>query len=281
MQNNKRSVLVGTTLFIVALSIVSPADASKACGAPAQVSEVYPSTNVLPENLLRFYIYFSQPMARNDAAVEAIHIEDAAGDIVPGAFLPTRFALWSPDGKRLTLVLDPGRVKTGLAAHDAFGRALRRGMRYALVVPVALRDTRGCALTKPHRKAFTVIQADLSPPRPESWQIAVPRAGTRDPLTITLDGTYDHLSLAYRLRVRNSTGNVVAGSIRLADSDTTWIFKPRKTWAEADYTIAIGAQLEDLAGNRAGALFDRPAGRGAQPQQSGTLVLPFRASAMR
>ena len=274
----KRSLLLVTALLFVAPTPGETAHASAACGDPVHVAEVYPSADVLPENLLRFYVYFSKPMARR-AAVESIHIEDATGAVVSGAFLSTRFALWSPDRRRLTLVLDPGRVKTGLSSHDALGRALSPGRGYNLVIPESLHDVRGCALATPHRKTFTVTQADLSPPAPQSRRIAAPRAGTREPLSIKLDGSYDHVSLAYRLRVRNSFGEVVAGSIRLSSSETKWVFTPRSKWSENSYAVVVDPILEDLAGNRLGRLFDRPADRETHQQSVASHTLLFSPTA--
>lgn len=42
--------------------------------------------------------------------------------------------LWDPEGRRLTLFLHPGRIKRGVAMHEALGLALRPGRRYRLVV---------------------------------------------------------------------------------------------------------------------------------------------------
>jgi len=262
------------TTIVAAAIITSVVNRSEACEAPTIVAEVYPSTDALPENLLRFYVYFTKPM-RSRAAVETIRIEEAAGDAITDAFLPTRFALWSPDRTRLTLVLDPGRDKTGLAAHDALGRALRAGKRYDLVIPEGLRDARGCRLAETYRKSFIVTQADLSPPAFASWKISVPPAMTRDQLTITLDGPHDHISLAYRLRVQNSAGDVVPGAIELAEAETSWLFRPRTNWLAANYMVVIDPALEDLAGNRIGAPFDQPTGSVAIRQNKKNMPYGF------
>lgn len=268
-------VLVGAA-FLTASYMGSSAYASKDCEAPPRVSEVYPTGDELPENLLRFYVYFSRAMARRTEAIERVQIENAAGNIVTGAFLPTRFALWSPDRTRLTLLLDPGRVKTGLAAHQAMGRALRSGKRYTVVVPSTLRDSQGCALGATYRKAFTATKADLSPPTPSRWRLTPPPAGTLEPLKIALDGNYDHLSLAFRLRVKGPGGGVVAGAIGLLGSETSWSFRPRSEWAAANYTINIDPALEDLAGNRIDSVFDRPAASIPLQQKKVIHTLTFR-----
>lgn len=86
------------------------------------VEEVYPSSNILPENLLRFYIYFSEPMMTSDS-LESVYLADSNGKKLKGVFFKNRFDLWSSDKTRLTLLFDPGRVKTGLVAHNKMGRA--------------------------------------------------------------------------------------------------------------------------------------------------------------
>ncbi|MEO0931908.1 MAG: hypothetical protein AAFY14_14880, partial [Pseudomonadota bacterium] len=88
-----------------------------ACTGPATtvVDEIYPSGDVVPENLLRMYLYFSGPMAEADI-LPHIRLRHEDATAVDGVFLSNRFDLWSPDRTRLTLLLDPGRVKTGLNA---------------------------------------------------------------------------------------------------------------------------------------------------------------------
>ncbi|MGR5147958.1 hypothetical protein ACQKP8_15595 [Photobacterium alginatilyticum] len=62
-------------------------------------------------------------------------------------FLDNKFALWSTDSSRLTLLFDPGRVKTGLVAHNAMGRALIPGEDYQLVIDPILEDVAGNRIT--------------------------------------------------------------------------------------------------------------------------------------
>ena len=79
------------------------------------VAEVYPTTALLPENVLRFYVYFSAPMGTGDI-LPAIDLLGAVRRVIEGMFLSNRYDLRSTDRTRLRLLFDPGRVKTGLAA---------------------------------------------------------------------------------------------------------------------------------------------------------------------
>ncbi|MEO1035868.1 MAG: hypothetical protein AAFX44_09945 [Pseudomonadota bacterium] len=262
-------------LPVIAFALAAPVAASGEslqgeCGAAddvsrAHVTDVYPSGSRLPANLLRFYVYFSKPMNR-EQVISAVTLRDSDDLPVDGAFLPTRFALWSDDSRRLTLLLDPGRVKTGLRAHDELGRALVAGDTYTLRIGDAAEDASGCTLQAAFDKPFKVVAPLVRQPSLAAWQLDVPTAGTREPLLVTLDGPYDHLSLAYRLRVRAGDDTTVPGRIELADNERVWQFTPRNAWRERSYTLAVERELEDLAGNRLGALFDQPlADRGPEP----------------
>lgn len=92
---------------------------------------------ILPENLPRLYIYFPRPMSPNIQSSD-IKLFEASGQEISLVFLPMRFELWSPDRRRLTFLLDPGRVKTGLIADDTLGRALIDGETYQWRIAFAL-----------------------------------------------------------------------------------------------------------------------------------------------
>lgn len=221
------------------------------------VSEVYPSTNKLPENLLRFYIYFSKPMQRENI-LDSISLQDPEGNVIEGAFLNNRYNLWSPDSRRLTLLFDPGRVKTGLVAHNTFGRALDVGKKYHLVINSKAKDYNNCTLKKEFVKKFEVIKEDLSSPNVNNWKLNLPNAGTKESLFIDLDGVVDHISLAYRIRIKDLNNNILSGKIDLSNNEKQWIFTPTKAWNKSKYKLVVNPVLEDIAGNRTSGLFDQP-----------------------
>ncbi|MEO0384175.1 MAG: hypothetical protein AAF234_11555 [Pseudomonadota bacterium] len=238
------------------------------CPAPelGQV-DIYPTANVLPENLLRLYVYYPRAMAAGEGRPD-VRLLDAEGAVVEGAFLPTREDLWSPDRRRLTLLFDPGRVKTGLIASEALGTVLVAGQAYTLEVPATAMDTNNCPLGTASAFHFTVGPADIEPPDPSEWALTVPTAGTVEPLDVNLGSAHDHLSLAFRLRVIDARGEIVPGQIDLGAAEANWLFIPRSPWIAEQYVLAIEDTLEDLAGNRPGTLFDRPAGQDPAPWQN-------------
>ncbi|MEM9387745.1 MAG: hypothetical protein AAGA68_22010 [Pseudomonadota bacterium] len=249
------------TLLWLIVAVSSPAGANVDCAdaspARARVAEVYPTADELPQNLLRLYVYFTQPMERSDPAAQ-VSLRDDQGGVVPGALLNTRFGLWSTDGRRLTVLLDPGRVKTGLAAHQRMGAVLAHGRRYALRIERGLRDARGCAMSVAHEKRFTAGRADRRAPNPAEWSLELPAVRTRQALTVALQGPTDHLSLAYRIRVLDADRHAVPGAIMLARHEQVWRFSPAQTWEAGTYTLRVDPTLEDLAGNRPTGLFDDP-----------------------
>lgn len=220
------------------------------------VDEMYPSADVLPENLLRLYFYFSAPMADADI-ISHVSLTRSDGTPVEGAFLSNRFDLWSADRTRLTLLFDPGRVKTGLKPHDALGRALVNGESYVLSLGVGAIDAAGCPLAEEFSRGFVAGPSDVEVPDLSAWLLSGPIVGTTQPLRVSLGSVHDHLSMAFRIRVQLG-GKPLAGRIALADNETVWMFTPKAPWTAAPYEVSVGEQLEDLAGNRPGELFDQP-----------------------
>lgn len=224
-----------------------------------RVEVVYPTTSVLPRNLLRFYIYFDRAMAR-DSSRGKISIKEATGGTLDNVLLDSRFELWSEDNRRLTLVLDPGRVKSGLANESGLTPGLEVGSRYALVLGAQLKSQHGCSLASDWEHQFLVMSADTTRPDPLLWQIYAPGELSLDPVLIQFRKPLDHLSLAYRIRIETSAGNTVPGRISLGEKDELWRFHPTESWARGRYSIVIDPKLEDLAGNRPTGLFDDPTG---------------------
>ena len=229
--------------------------------------DIYPTARELPENLLRIYVYFPRPMSEEEG-LKNVRLLDDTGASIPSVFLANREDLWSPDRRRLTLLLDPSRIKTGLVAHEDMGRALVSGRSYAFDVSGEALDANGCPLGAGSRHEFTATVVDTDTPDPADWTLWDPRANSTEPLIVTLDSAHDHLSLAYRLRVLDPEGAIVPGAVALGEDETSWEFTPRSRWTTATYSLAIDDRLEDLAGNRPGVLFDRPPDQAPKPWNS-------------
>lgn len=217
------------------------------------------------------YIYFPRPMGK-DSALNFISIQDSDGRTVDGVFHRVRYDLWSPDRQRLTMLVDPGRIKTGLSAKRQLGQALTAGTRYSLTIADGFPDAQGCPLGFEYVHRFKIEAADLDVPNPERWSLDVPDAGSAEPLIVDLGSPHDHLSLAFRMRVQQADDSQVRGHIELRENESVWVFTPQMPWAAAAYRIAIDNRLEDLAGNRPGVLFDHPVGIEADDR---SIILEF------
>jgi len=107
------------------------------------VSRMLPTAAILPENLLRIYLEFSGPMAREHGRdfLKLVEVNKDGTDVdVNDAFLALDVDFWSPDGRRYTVLLDPGRVKPGLPPNAPGRPPLTPGRR---LCPVGYPQMRG------------------------------------------------------------------------------------------------------------------------------------------
>jgi hypothetical protein len=241
-----------------------------------EVAQVYPSGEVLPENLLRLYIHFSAPMSRR-SGLDYIHLLDQDGREIKGPFLPLDTDFWNDEHTRYTVFFDPGRVKQDLLPRRQMGPSLEAGHRYTLVVDAAWPDARGMALARPFRRAFRVTKPELGALDPRTWTIEPPAAGTRAPLVVTFPEALDHGLLLRALGVANGGGDIVDGETLIEAAETRWLFVPREAWPAGEYRLVALSILESRAGNRIGRPFEvdgRAEGdRGQAPERTN---VPFR-----
>lgn len=221
----------------------------------AVVADVYPSADRLPENQLKFYIHFTAPMSRGEA-YRRIHLIDGDGKTVERPFLELGEELWDPEGKRFTLLIDPGRIKRGLKPHEDLGPVLEQGKTYTLVIDRDWPDAEGDPLKEAYRKTFKATAADETPPDPRTWRLQAPAADGKAALAVVFPKPMDHALLGRLLWVTDGAGRRVAGEIAVTGGETRWHFTPREPWAAGAYRLAADTRLEDLAGNTLGRPFE-------------------------
>ena len=219
----------------------------------AHVDRIYPSGPELPSNQLRIYIYFSAPMSQGEAA-RHLHLVDAAGKELPAVFLPGE-ELWDPGFRRLTMTLDPGRIKRGLTSNEAMGPPLTEGRAYTLLVDREWQDARGVAMTQSYRKQFRGGPAERTRPDPKQWKIAAPKAHSADALVITFPKALNYVLASRMLSVADAAGNV-AGTAKVENGETEWRFTPQRPWQPGAYKLVVDTALEDRAGNSIEHAFD-------------------------
>jgi hypothetical protein len=234
------------------------------------VSAVYPSADVVPENLLKFYVHFSAPMSRG-RIYDHIHLYNEKGGEVELPFLEIDEELWDPAMTRLTLFIDPGRIKREVTPLEEIGPALEAGKRFTLAIDKGWADATGNPLKKDFRKEFAVSAADREPPDPARWSLNVPPAGTREKLTVKFPEPMDDALARRLIRVRSTSG-IVAGETRLTGLDQAWEFVPDGPWATGKHDLLIQTTIEDLAGNNIGKPFEVDLFEGVQRRLTNTTV---------
>jgi hypothetical protein len=234
------------------LTIEVPA---KPAGEPAAESTVYPSSPVLPENQLRFYLQFNRPMRRGDI-YQHIRLLKADGEPVELPFLEIGEELWDTTGQRLTLLIDPGRIKRGLKPREESGPVLEAGQSYTLVVDPAWCDAAGQPMKQGLKWKFAVGPPIDKPIDPAEWKFEPPKAGSDQALAVRFPQPLDWALATRTIQVVDAQGEPVAGSIELADHERVWKLRPDEPWSSGKFALAVDTILEDLAGNRIGRAFE-------------------------
>lgn len=187
---------------------------------------------------------------------EHIHLRNASGRDVDLPFLEIDEELWDPSRTRLTLFIDPGRIKRGVRPLEEVGSALQEGQRYTLVIDSAWKDGAGNALRETFRKEFRVGPANREAIDPTQWRIDPPKKGTRATLLLTFPKPMDHALAQRVVRVADPAGRLMAGDTRLGDEERQWSFIPSQSWRGGHHQLVVQTTLEDLAGNNVGKPFE-------------------------
>lgn len=225
--------------------------------------------DVLPDNQLKFYVFFSAPMRRGEAW-RHIHLLNQNGTAVDLPFLEQE--LWDRDYQRLTVLFDPGRIKRGLLPLQESGQAIEDGKQYTLVIDRDWQDARGAPLQEEFRKPFRAGPADRTPPDTAQWRLTAPQAGTSDAVIVDFPKPMDYALL---LRLLDVAG--VLGTATVDRQETEWRFIPNSPWKPGEYRLVVNTALEDLAGNRIGQAFDVDIfEQVSEHLSSKTISLPFR-----
>lgn len=230
------------------------------------------SPAVLPANALKIYLQFSQAMEQG-VFLDRITLHRQDESVVQGAFRETE--LWSPDGKRLTLWLHPGRQKTGVNLNTDEGPVLRAGERHTLKIAASWRSTAGVPLGEETVFTLGAAAPDHACPNSKRWQITEPKAGTRAPLKIIFDEALDPAMLHSALKIQTGA-DTVSGVIQIATEAKSWSFTPAAAWKPGTHTLEIDPLLEDLAGNNLQHPFEVDRDQPVPPAQVTTLRFEVR-----
>jgi hypothetical protein len=228
---------------------------ASASSPQTEVSDIFPAVAIVPENLLRFYIQFSASMSRG-SVYEHVRLLDTTNRPVELPFLELGEELWDAEQKRLTLLIDPGRIKRGVKPREDLGTVLRAGESFTLVVKSSWLDAQNRPLRKQFSKQFRVGPPIEQAIDPTQWQISVPLDDSRQPLTIDFPRPLDHALLERTITVRSTSGIQIEGEVLVSRGQQRWEFRPNGPWRPGKFEIVVDRALEDLAGNRIGRAFE-------------------------
>lgn len=259
----------GSNLFIT-----SEFKAPVPTAASTSLTEIYPTLDQLPENILKFYLEFSGPMSGGHI-YDYMELRDANGKVVELPFLEIDEELWNPEMTRLTLFLDPGRIKRGVKPLEEIGPALVPGKEFTLHISRQWRDANGNPLEKDFEKRFAVLDADREMPDPNKWRIIPPPAFSRARLTLIFDEALDHAMASRVLRIADPEGKPLEGEASLGERDRNWYFRPTTPWRYGEHTLLIPSIIEDVAGNTIAKPFDVDLTQKAVPMTNSIVRLPF------
>lgn len=227
--------------------LVLPASSLPAADPPApRLLAIYPTASKLPANHLKFYLHFSQPMQQG-VFLEHCRLLDEQGQELPGVFRETE--LWNESGDRLTLWFHPGRQKTGVNLNDEFGPVLLPGKQYRLVISGSWPSAEGVALGKDVEKPFTAVERATKQLDAKTWRLTAPNPGARGALQVEFPASLDHSLLNHCLHLKDSQGQLAAGTATIGKEEKSWQFVPQSPWSAGKYQLEIDSILEDLAGN--------------------------------
>jgi hypothetical protein len=229
--------------------------------ALTEVTHIFPSSDLLPENLLRFYVCFSNSMQRG-RALEEISVLDSDGQPVADALYRPPVELWDRTMRHLTVLLDPGRLKHWLGPNVQLGPPLKLGQEYTLEISSGMVDLFGRPLREPFRKHFRAGNAVRKHISVEHWKILPPVTGSRQPLVLIFASPLDWALLLHTITIEPADGSVIDGRVVVDHCERRWSFTPTSPWIAGVYHIRVGSSLEDVCGNSITGAFDRPLRKG-------------------
>ena len=219
-----------------------------------KVLAIYPTTDSIPVNILRFYIQFSKPMLEMDI-LKHIHLVNSQGQDMTGVFYENQYELWNENRTMVTIILDPGRVKTGLLAKNKMGRAFDEGIKYSLTVDNSLLDFNDQKLSKSFTKTFVAVKEDRLAPDTKNWDLTLPKKNTKEEIEIHFNDKLDHISATTLIKIYKGNKEI-KGDILLKNKEEAWLFQPLNEWEMGEYQILVNPRLEDIAANSLTQIFD-------------------------
>ncbi len=203
------------------------------------VTAVYPSGPVISDHTLRVSIEFASP--QESPILPRLSLRNQDHSMLTGAFLEQE--LWSPNRKQLTILFDPGRLKTDLGRQRTLGAPLEGQSNITL------------SLDETVIKSWSVEHSRCRAIAVSEWQILLPHSGRVTPLSVTFPEPID-FQARHLIAVVDSTGRRVKGNEALTDFERKWTFTPERSWSSGTYRLLIHPDLENPCGDQIGDAFE-------------------------
>ena len=217
---------------------------------------ISPQAKVLPANTLRFYVHFPRS-AEAHFDRDHLWLLNDEEQVVRDPFLVLSHELWSADGRRLTVLMEPGRIKRGLGADPSHEPALVVGRTFSLVVT---------ALGQTARHTFRVSDPILKAVDETRWRLVSPTEESLDPAVVHFDRVMDAALCEDEIAVLTPSRELVETRVSLAPDGTAARLIPSQPWRAGEHRLAASARLEDVCGNRLGEALDHDLGAGGPPR---------------
>jgi hypothetical protein len=217
---------------------------------------ISPQAKVIPANTLRFYIHFPRPGEAHFDRDQLVLLDENE-QVVRESFLVLSQELWSLDGRRLTVLMEPGRIKRGLGPDPDHDPALIVGQTYTLVIT---------ALGQTARYTFRVGDPVLEEIKETSWRLTSPTVGSLEPAVVHFDRVMDAGVCEDEIVVLSPSGEVVQARVSLAPEGTTAQLIPSHPWRAGEHRLVASERLEDVCGNRLGEALDHDLRLGGRPR---------------
>jgi hypothetical protein len=214
-------------------------------GIRAAEGTVSPAGDTVPANLLRIELSFDR-VFEAPLDMRHVHLYDEHGDEISDAFLDQ--PLPAADGRGVTILMHPGRIKSGLGPATLLGPALSADTNVKLVISVP-------TLRQPLVKQWRVVAAEHDRLTPARWKLDLPQAGGTTPLSIRLPSAMN-AGAAQLIAIGTSDGGRLPGKATFVPNSDVWKFTPAKAWRPGSYILRVHPDIEDAAGNRLCAAFE-------------------------
>jgi hypothetical protein len=225
--------------------------------SPSCVQDIFPSSDCLPENLLRFYVRFSNSMQRGRAQSE-IALLGPDGEPAPDVLYRAPLELWDRSMRCLTILLDPGRLKRGVRPNRELGPPLKAGWVYTLAIGAGMLDLSGSRLNETFYKRFRVTNAVREHIAVEQWNVVRPATESRQPVELLFPRPLDWALLSHSITVLSPDGQSIDGRVAIDQCERRCSFTPVSPWTAGSFQVRVASSLEDVCGNSVIAPFDRP-----------------------